>query len=76
MPTRITTFSIVGDMVANQTEIADTELFQMEFQGAGKWRIRTVQDKLWRPSIEGPNAAIATGVQAAPASSDPRFGLN
>ncbi len=58
-------------MVANQTEMGDAELFQMEFQGAGKWRIRTAHDKLWRPSIETPNAAVATGIQAAIASTDP-----
>ena len=70
-----------GDMVANQSEAGDSEIFQLEWAQAagvspgggaldgsggragGKWRIRTGQDKLWRPAAE----SAGVGVQATSA---------
>lgn len=83
MPIRSPQFSecsrrAAGDMVANQSDAGDSEIFQLEWVqapgvspgggaaldgGGGKWRIRTAQDKLWRPVAE----SSGVGVQATSA---------
>ena len=68
-------------MVANQSEAGDSEIFQLECVqaagvspggGGGKWRIRTGQDKLWRPAAE----SAGVGVQATSAESAGVLELN
>ncbi|PAA64779.1 hypothetical protein BOX15_Mlig020481g1 [Macrostomum lignano] len=52
------------DLNANQTDIGDTETYQLEFQ-AGRWRFRTRDDKFWRLS------AIGTGISGNGEARDP-----
>jgi len=47
------------DVTANQEDISDDEVFQLEYEaGLGRWYLRTMKDKYWTLETQG-------GIQAA-----------
>ena len=47
------------DVTANQDEISDHEMFQLEFDGSTKrWYIRTMQDRYWTLETGGGIQAV------------------